>query len=187
MKKTIYILLCMLISSTAMADEFKLSSTQVKNATLMSKAQEYNGFGCTGNNTSPRLSWTGAPAATKSFALTVYDPDAPTGSGWWHWQIININKHTTELQENAGNIEKHIAPKDSLQIENDYGAAGFGGACPPAGSKAHRYQFTLYALSVDKLNLAQNASGALVGYMIKSHALASTSIEALYKRQRSSD
>jgi Raf kinase inhibitor-like YbhB/YbcL family protein len=181
MKVLIQLLCLMLFSSTTIAGSFKLFSKDIINGKLMPKAQEYIGFGCKGGNLSPQLSWTGAPAGTKSFAITLYDPDAPTGSGWWHWQIVNISSNTTELVQGAGDITKNLAPKKSIQIENDYGMQGFGGACPPRGSKAHRYQFTVYALSVE-INVSPESSGALVGFMIKSNALDSATIEALYKR-----
>lgn len=111
----------------------------------------------------------------------VYDPDAPTGSGWWHWQVINIPKDTTSLSSGAGDIARELMPKGSVQMRNDYGVQGFGGACPPEGYGTHRYQFTIHALS-KKLTLPDNASGALTGYMVRAHSLASSTLEALYKR-----
>jgi len=176
------IIFLMMLSSYAIAGSFKLSSNNIGNGVLMSKAEEFTGFGCNGDNLSPQLSWSGQPEGTKSFAITVFDPDAPTGSGWWHWQIINISSDITELPQGAGNLKNKIWPKQSMQIENDYGIPGFGGACPPKGSGPHRYQFTVYALSVEKLNVTTGSSGALVGYMINSHALESATIEALYTR-----
>ena len=130
---------------------------------------------------SPQLSWSDAPKGTAAFAITAYDPDAPSGSGWWHWQIVNIPANVTSLPADAGDQSKKLAPKGSRQIDNDYGFAGFGGACPPGGHGVHRYQFTVHALS-KKLELPENASGALTGYMIHAHSLASSTIEALYKR-----
>ncbi len=102
----------------------------------MSNVQEFTGFGCAGDNVSPSLSWTGAPKGTEAFAILVHDPDAPTGSGWWHWQIVNIPKNTHSLPADAGNISGKLAPEGSLQIDNDYGANGFGGACPPQGARS---------------------------------------------------
>jgi len=174
--------LLMLVSSSVLAGSFKLSSNNISEGMLMSKAEEFKGFGCNGSNLSPQLSWSGQPEGTKSFAVTVYDPDAPTGSGWWHWQIVNISSDIHELPQGAGDISKKLWPAQSLQIENDYGLPGFGGACPPKGSNPHRYQFTVYALSIEKLDVTSGASGALVGYMIKSNALDSATIEALYAR-----
>lgn len=165
----------------ALADsaQFTLTSTDIVAGKQMKKAQEFNGFGCTGDDLSPQLSWSGAPAGTVAYAVFAYDPDAPTGSGWWHWQLVNIPADVTSLAAGAGKADK--APKGSQHIENDYGVAGFGGACPPQGHGVHHYQFTVYALS-KKLELPANASGALTGYMVKANSLGSASIEALYKR-----
>ena len=171
-----------LSSTTASAADFTLSSSDIQAGKYMPKQQEFQGFGCTGGNSSPTLTWKNPPAGTKSFALTVYDPDAPTGSGWWHWQIVNISKDARQLKANAGNPGQGMAPKGSLQIENDYGQQGFGGACPPKGHGDHRYQYTIHALKVDKLDLNPKASGALVGYMINSNTIDSARLEALYRR-----
>lgn len=172
----------------AMAGSLSLSSQDIAPGKMMGKLQEFNGFGCDGGDQSPQLKWSGAPQGTKSFAITAYDPDAPTGSGWWHWQIVNIPATVTELPANAGSAkanasgEKSLAPAGSVQIKNDYGIAGFGGACPPQGHGVHRYRFTLHALSVEKLELPEDPSSALVGYMINANTLESSTIEALYKR-----
>lgn len=175
--------LSVLISVGVVADtkNFTLSSSDIAHQKFMSKTQEFQGFGCSGNDTSPQLSWRGAPKETVAFAVMAYDPDAPTGSGWWHWQIVNIPGNVNSLVANAGDASTLLAPKGSLQMINDYGIEGFGGACPPKGHGIHRYQFTVHALS-KKLELPENASGALTGYMVKAHSLASSTIEALYKR-----
>ena len=172
--------LLMAVSATASA-EFTLSSSDIGHGEFMAKAQEFQGFGCSGNNTSPQLSWSGAPKGTQAYAVMAYDPDAPTGSGWWHWQIVNIPKDVTSLAAGAGNANQKNAPKGSRQISNDYGVQGFGGACPPEGDGAHRYQFTVYALAKE-LTLPNDPSGALTGYMVKANSLASSTIESLYKR-----
>ncbi len=182
MIKVVKLLFLMSISFPVLSDEFKLFSTDISNGEMMSKTQEFIGFGCNGGNLSPHLRWSGVPQGTKSFAITVYDPDAPTGSGWWHWQIVNIPSSVSEILRGAGDVSKKTAPSKSMQIKNDFGSQGFGGACPPAGDKPHRYQFTIHALSVKSLDVKVNASGALVGYMIRSNSLASSTIEALYKR-----
>jgi len=173
---------CSLVATATLAGDFALSSKDIKAGEYMPKAQEFNGFGCTGDDASPQLSWANAPEGTKSFAITAYDPDAPTGSGWWHWQLINIPADVSMLKTDAGSAKKAKAPKGSMHIENDYGVAAFGGACPPVGHGVHHYQFTVYALGVEKLELPANASGALAGYMIKANALDSASLEALYRR-----
>lgn len=162
--------------------DFSLTSSDISANEYMSKKHEFQGFGCDGSDLSPQLSWGDAPAATKSFAVMAYDPDAPTGSGWWHWQVVNIPVETKELKTGAGSPNGESIPKGARQLKNDYGIAGFGGACPPKGHGAHRYQFTVYALSVKKLELPEDPSGALTGYMVKANSLASSTLEALYKR-----
>lgn len=169
------ILAALLASNSALAGSLTLASTDIANGKFMAKAQEFQGFGCSGGNQSPQLSWSGAPAGTAAFAIMVHDPDAPTGSGWWHWQLVNIPKEVTFLPAGA------VTPAGSQAMNNDYGAKGFGGACPPPKHGVHRYEFTLYALS-QKLELPENASGALTGYMVKAHTLESSTIEALYRR-----
>ncbi|MGH1487305.1 MAG: YbhB/YbcL family Raf kinase inhibitor-like protein [Cellvibrionaceae bacterium] len=171
------------LSNTVLADALSLSSKDIAHGVFMGKAQEFQGFGCAGGNTSPQLSWSGVPKGTEAFAVFAYDPDAPTGSGWWHWQIVNIPNTVTSLPAGVGDASKGLAPKGSLHIKNDYGVSGFGGACPPEGHGAHRYQFTVHALS-KKLELPADPSGALVGYMVNAHSLGSATIESLYKRDK---
>jgi len=128
------------------------------------------------------LHWKDAPVGTKSFAVTVYDPDAPTGSGWWHWLIFNIPANTDNLPENAGDPSSGLAPKGSIQGRTDFGKPGYGGACPPVGDKPHRYQFTVYALDTEKIDLDANASGAMVGYFLNPHAIAKATLTVYYSR-----
>jgi Raf kinase inhibitor-like YbhB/YbcL family protein len=165
-----------------LAGSLTLSSQDIAQGELMGKKQEFNGFGCNGEDMSPQLSWANAPKGTKSFSITAYDPDAPTGSGWWHWQLVNIPVEVTTLPANAGSSQQNLAPLGSTHIQNDYGITGFGGACPPEGHGVHRYRFTLHALSVEKLDLPENASGALAGYMINANSLGSSTIESQYER-----
>jgi len=179
---TLVTLLSVGFSAAVVADTFTLSSHDITTGEFMSKAQEFNGFGCTGEDLSPQLEWSGVPKGTKSFAITAYDPDAPTGSGWWHWQVVNIPLTVTSLATGAGSTKKHLVPKGSMQIQNDYGSQGFGGACPPSGHGVHHYRFTIHALSVEKLELPADASGALAGYMINANTLATSTIESLYQR-----
>jgi Raf kinase inhibitor-like YbhB/YbcL family protein len=150
----------------------------------LSARQEFSGFGCHGGNISPRLQWKDAPKHTKSFALTVYDPDAPTGSGWWHWVIFNIPASVHRLKGDAGNIARNIAPAGSVQSVTDYGKPGFGGACPPVGDKAHRYVFTVYALKVAALKLNAATPPAMVGYYLNQNALAKSSLIAYFARPK---
>jgi Raf kinase inhibitor-like YbhB/YbcL family protein len=170
------------ISASAFAGSLTLSSHDIAQGEFMTKAQEFNGFGCTGGNLSPQLKWSNAPKGTKSFAITAYDPDAPTGSGWWHWQVVNIPKNVTEIATGAGIKNADVVGQGSMQVDNDYGSKAFGGACPPTGHGVHHYRFTIHALSVEKLDLPENASGALAGYMINANTIESNTIESLYKR-----
>jgi Raf kinase inhibitor-like YbhB/YbcL family protein len=164
-------------SGCLMAEGFTLSSNAVSGQ--LGIDQVYSGFGCTGKNISPDLSWKDAPKGTKSFALTVYDPDAPTGSGWWHWVVFNIPAGTTALPVGASLKQM---PKGAVESVTDYGKSGFGGACPPKGHGAHRYVFTLHALDVEKLDLDASANPALAGYNINAHTIARTSLVAYYER-----
>ncbi len=172
--------LVLLIAAAAHAEEFTLRSDQMGGQLTID--QVYSGFGCTGKNISPELRWTGAPKAAKSFAVTVYDPDAPTGSGWWHWVVFNIPADVTELKTGAGDPSKKLAPAGSVQSTTDYGKPGFGGACPPIGDRPHRYIFTVFALDVQKLDLDEKAGAALVGFMLNSHAIAKASVISYYGR-----
>ncbi|NOY73765.1 MAG: YbhB/YbcL family Raf kinase inhibitor-like protein [Gammaproteobacteria bacterium] len=174
--------LLLIVSLPIFADSLTLSSGDIAQGKFMDKKHEFNGFGCSGEDLSPHLKWSDAPKGTKSFAITAYDPDAPTGSGWWHWQVVNIPATINELLTNAGSVKENLAPKGSLQILNDYGKRGFGGACPPVGNGVHHYRFTVHALSVEKLELPEDASGALAGYMINANTIESSVIQSLYKR-----
>lgn len=160
------------------ADNFTLKSNNLKGQ--MTHEQVFNGFGCSGKNISPQLSWSGAPEDTKSFAITLYDPDAPTGSGWWHWVIVNIPVSVTELARGAGNPEADKLPKGALQLMNNYGTVGFGGACPPKGDSAHRYIFTVYALDVDKLPIDVDTIPPIAGFNINHHTIAKASVMAYF-------
>ena len=175
---------CLAVAPVAYAaSAFKLESPTIKPGATLTEAQVYNSFGCSGKNQSPPLSWTGAPAGTKSFALTLYDPDAPTGSGWWHWVVFNIPASTTSLAEGAGSADGSQLPAGTAQGKTDFGSPGFGGACPPPGDKPHRYIFTVYALKTDKLDAAADASPAMVGYMIHANSLGSATLTAKYGRK----
>jgi Raf kinase inhibitor-like YbhB/YbcL family protein len=174
-------LLCSLLTGAAsnISNALELSSPDIRDGATLSAAQVYSGFGCSGGNLSPELNWRDAPAGTQSFALTVYDPDAPTGSGWWHWLVYDIPANAAQLPRGATG---KTLPTGSLQGRNDYGSANFGGACPPAGNPPHRYVFTLHALRVAHLEPPPGASSALLGYLINSSRLEQTSLTPLYGR-----
>lgn len=158
---------------------FTLSSPDITNGTI-APAQIFNSFGCTGGNVSPALAWHGAPAGTKSFVLTVYDPDAPTGSGFWHWIVANIPASATGIPTGASKTTK--MPAGALETRTDFGAPGYGGPCPPAGDKPHRYVFTLFAVKLDKLDVTADASGALVGFNTRANSLGTATFTARYGR-----
>ncbi len=169
------------ISSTLFSQNtFTLSSNTLGGEAT--KIEEFNGFGCTGKNESPQLSWKNAPEGTKSFAITMYDPDAPTGSGWWHWVVFDIPTSTTELVANAGDIKLNLTPEGTIQSITNYGAQGYGGPCPPQGHGLHQYIITVYALKTDTLGLDKNTNPAIVGYYLWNNTLAKASIVSYYKR-----
>lgn len=176
------LLLCASCAIAAAPEPFQLSSSTIKPGATLSEAQVFNSFGCTGKNLSPPLQWSHAPEGTKSFAVTLYDPDAPTGSGWWHWVLYNLPASTVSLPVGAGSLDGKLLPAGALQGRTDYGTNAFGGACPPSGSKPHHYVFTVYALKVEKLDASPDSSAALIGFMINANKLGAASFTALYSR-----
>lgn len=140
---------------------------------------EDHGFGCAGGNTSPHLAWDGAPAGTKSFAVTCYDPDAPTGSGFWHWVVVDIPPDVTALASGAGSGGG--IPDGALQTRTDFGAPGYGGPCPPEGDHPHRYFFTVFAVGTESLEVDADTSAAVVGFKLHFNTLAKASVVGLYK------
>jgi Raf kinase inhibitor-like YbhB/YbcL family protein len=159
---------------------FTLHTPDLEAKGRITAAHVFSGMGCTGQNISPYLHWINAPAGTKSFAVTAYDPDAPTGSGWWHWVMYNIPASTTELVAGVGNGKN--APSGSVQGTTDFGTKGYGGPCPPTGDKPHHYHFTVFALKVDKIDVPANATAAMVGYNLNANKLGTASVTALYGR-----
>ncbi|NUN67882.1 YbhB/YbcL family Raf kinase inhibitor-like protein [Pseudanabaena biceps] len=128
-------------------------------------------------NRSPHLKWSGAPEGTKSFAVTCYDPDAPTGSGFWHWTVANIPAGVTELP--AGGP----VPAGAVEGRTDYGPPGFGGAAPPAGHGPHRYIFTVFAVDVERLDVTPDDSGAKFGFNLHFHTLAKAQLTGVYENR----
>ena len=170
---------------TAQENDFILSSSNFKNGEILPLAQVFNDFGCNGENKAPELSWTKPPRSTKSLAITMYDPDAPTGSGWWHWLIINLPIDLKSIPADSGNSSKaNELGLDTIYTRTDYGKAGYGGACPPTGNKAHRYIFTVWALNIDKRPLNADASGAMVGYYLNQHVIKKASMTAYSERKK---
>jgi Raf kinase inhibitor-like YbhB/YbcL family protein len=171
-------------ASATHAQSLTLTSADIKEGATIANEQVFKGFGCTGGNLSPALNWSGVPAGAKSLAVTIYDPDAPTGSGWWHWVVFNIPASTTSLPKGAGDVNKKLMPKGAIQSRTDFGSGGYGGPCPPPGDKPHNYQITVYAVDVDKLPDAKNdkASAALVGFDLHFHTLAKATLSGVYGR-----
>ena len=163
---------------------FQVSSNSFKDGDYLPKDHILSadfGFGCAGGNTSPHLKWSGAPAGTKSFAVTCFDPDAPTGSGFWHWLVVNIPANVTELSLGAGS-KGGTLPAGALQTRTDFGAPGYGGPCPPEGDHPHRYLFTVFAVGADRLPVAADTSAAVVGFNLHFNTLAKAAIMGLFKR-----
>jgi Raf kinase inhibitor-like YbhB/YbcL family protein len=156
---------------------FRLSSNDLKEGERLPEAQVFNGMGYSGGNRSPHLAWEGAPEGTKSFVVNCYDPDAPTGSGWWHWVVINIPASAKELPGGAGGGSG--LPSGVVQTRTDFGQPGYGGAAPPPG-RTHHYIFTIHALKVEKLDLDPQSSAALVGYMTNMNSLGKATLTVTY-------
>ena len=182
MTKHLIALSALILAPTVFAANFSVTSPQLKSGTRIADEQVFNSFGCQGGNVSPALQWSHAPAGTKSFAVTMYDQDAPTGSGWWHWVVFNIPADANALPKNAGNTESGQLPAGSVQSRTDFGKPGYGGPCPPAGDKPHRYEITVYALKTDKLPLDENAPAAMVGFYLHQHTIAKAVLKAQYSR-----
>ena len=158
---------------------FALSSTNLRDGAQAAASQVFNDNGCTGANRSPQLTWRNPPAGTRSYAVTMFDPDAP-GPGWWHWAAANIPAHVNALPENAS-ASGALKQLGALEARNDFGGAGYDGPCPPPG-KPHRYVVTVYALSVDKLALAPGAPATVFDHAIRGAALGNAQITVTYGR-----
>ncbi len=178
MKNIILFTVSILSLATANA-AMKLTSTALKEGKTMSEDQVFNGMDCKGKNISPDLKWTGAPKETKAFAVTAYDPDAPTGSGWWHWVMFNIPADQTSLAAGASGTG---VPNGAIESRTDFGQPGYGGPCPPPG-KPHRYTFRVVALK-DMIPLDKEASAAMVGFYVNQMKLAEAKITGKYGRKK---
>jgi Raf kinase inhibitor-like YbhB/YbcL family protein len=162
---------------------FTLESTDVAEGQQMPDAQVFNGWGLTGQNISPHLSWHGFPAATRSFAVTCYDPDAPTGSGFWHMVLLDVPASVAELATGAVSGDLSGLPAGAFCARNDYSVKAFGGAAPPAGDPAHRYVFAVHALDVDDLasqGVDSDVSPAVAGFNVVAHTIARATLIPVY-------
>jgi len=185
MKKTLFLCLVLILASCKNIEKtptFDLSSEDIQAGSSIKIKHIFDGFGCVGDNNSPQLHWKNAPKDAKSFAITAYDPDAPTGSGWWHWVVLNIPTNYVSLPQGFGNDNNFLLSNGINQIKNDFSTYSFGGPCPPEKDKPHRYIFTIYALKTDNIQLNQDASAALAGFMINANMIAKKSFTAYYGR-----
>ena len=168
---------------SAARPRFSLSSRDIRPDGPIRLEQVFNGFGCQGQNISPALAWSRAPEETRSFALLVHDPDAPTGgAGWWHWLVVNIPASETGLAKDAGKADGSNLPAGATHVTTDFGSPGWGGPCPPAGDKPHRYVFTLYALKTARLDVG-GASASLAGYMVNGNAIGKATLTGKFGRK----
>jgi Raf kinase inhibitor-like YbhB/YbcL family protein len=181
---SILLIACLVGPAFSEQGKFTLISPDIPKKGQMKEAQVFAGFGCSGQNRSPALAWKNFPPETKSFALMVHDPDAPTGSGWWHWIVYNIPAKVSSLPPDAGKADGSQLPQGAVQSNTDFGSQGYGGPCPPMGDKPHRYVFTLFALKVEKLQLPPNASGAMVGFVVRQNAIGKASLTGYYGRAK---
>jgi Raf kinase inhibitor-like YbhB/YbcL family protein len=159
---------------------FSLTSDSITDGQPLGTPQISGILGAGGEDVSPQLSWSGFPAETRSFAVTVYDPDAPTLSGFWHWAVANLPAEVTELPDDAGDGRE--LPGGALQLVNDAGMRRYVGAAPPAGHGAHRYYVAVHAVGVRKLHLSEDASPALLGFNLFQHAIARAYIRGTYEQ-----
>ncbi len=162
-----------------------LTSNSFKEGTTLANEHVLSanfGFGTDGGNKSPHLKWTGAPAGTKSFAVSCFDPDAPTGSGFWHWMVVNIPASTTELKLDAGNLKAGLLPKGAVSARTDLGQTGYIGPAPPPGHGPHRYVFTVFAVKEETLPVNADASSAVCGFYLNFNTLEKATLTGKYQR-----
>jgi Raf kinase inhibitor-like YbhB/YbcL family protein len=176
-------LLAMLAAGTMAASSFSLSSPVISDGGTITMTNVYNGMGCVGSNISPVLRWTNAPSGTKSFALTIWDPDAPVHGGWWHWVYFNIPAATTSLASGVGSTRPKLAPPGAVEGKTSFGKPGYGGPCPPVGSGAHHYIFTLYALDEARVaGASATTTGPALKLLIAKHTLGHATLTGRFGR-----
>lgn len=161
---------------------FTVTSRDVADGEELPPAQRSGIFGAGGEDVSPHLSWSGFPEDTRSFVVTVYDPDAPTASGFWHWAVVDIPASTTELPTGAGDDRGSGLPPGAFQLRNDAGLARYVGAAPPVGHGRHRYFFVVHAVDVESLGIGREATPAFLGFTLFTHTLARGMIVPWYER-----
>lgn len=172
------------LSVPAMANGFTVTAPDFSGGKTIPMAKVFKGSGCTGQDISPAVSWSGAPAGTKSYAVTLYDPDAPTGSGWWHWTVFDIPASVHSLARGAGDAGSTLLPKGAEQGRTDFGFSHYGGPCPPVGEAPHHYHLTVFAVKVPTLPLNAQSSGGLVGYVLHFNTIATAETMGTYGRSK---
>ncbi|MEJ2862838.1 YbhB/YbcL family Raf kinase inhibitor-like protein [Actinomycetospora flava] len=160
---------------------FTVTSTDVADGKTLPNAQVSGIMGAGGEDVTPQLSWEGAPEGTKSYAVTCYDPDAPTTSGFWHWAVTNIPASTTSLPADAGDPDKGLLPDGAITLANDAGAKRYIGAAPPPGHGAHRYFFVVHAVDVEDLGVGADATPAFLGFNLFFHSIGRAIITPTYE------
>lgn len=166
----------------AAARNFMVSSPVMKDGGVLPFAQVMDGFGCAGGNRSPALAWGAPPAGTLGLAITMFDPDARGGSGWWHWAVFNLPPGTRAVAEAAGAPGAASLPGGAVQGRNDFGLLGYGGACPPAGSPPHHYVITIWALDAAALPFDAQASDAAIAAFLAQHEIGKATLSVRYGR-----
>ena len=161
---------------------FTVTSTDFADGGTLAMPHVSGVMGAGGEDRSPQLSWSGFPEGTRSFAITVYDPDAPTHSGFWHWAVANIPVSVTELPGGAGDQQGSGLPEGAVQLRNDAGFPGYVGAAPPAGHGPHRYYVTVHAVDVERLDVTPDASPAFLGFNLFSHTLGRAVLVATFEQ-----
>ena len=161
---------------------FTVTSTDIRDGETLHVSHASGVFGAGGEDRSPQLSWSGFPEGTRSFAVTCYDPDAPTASGFWHWAVVDIPANVTELPSGAGDEGGPGLPTGAFQLRNDGGLPRYVGAAPPAGHGTHRYMFVVHAVDVESLGVGPDATPAFLGFNLFSHTLARATITGLYEQ-----
>lgn len=180
-KHAAFTLLAAALPCATLAAGFTLSSKAVTDGRSLSPRQVYDGGTCHGGNMSPDVAWRDTPRNTRSIAITLYDPDARQGKGWWHWIVVNLPATTHALPAGAGGTAGTL-PHGTIQARNDFGDSRFDGACPPVGDAPHHYQLTVWALNIAKLPATPQSTGTQILRLLKDHALATARITARYGR-----